>query len=103
MEVIADRMEQLAPAGAPLIICGDFNDWRNRADNLLARRLGMREAFDKGRGRPARTFPSTVPVLRLDRIYVRGFGVRHAQVHCGLPWSQISDHSALTAELEPRV
>ena len=100
MGALAERMEQVAPDGAPLIIAGDFNDWRNRADQLLARRLGLREAFDRGRGEPARSFPSTVPVLCLDRIYVRGFRVRQAQVHCGLPWSRISDHAALTAELE---
>ncbi|KON82077.1 endonuclease/exonuclease/phosphatase family protein [Azoarcus sp. PA01] len=100
MGALAERMEQVAPAGAPLIIAGDFNDWRNRADQLLARRLGLREAFDRGRGEAARSFPSTVPVLCLDRIYVRGFRVRQAQVHCGLPWSRISDHAALTAELE---
>ncbi|NMG16579.1 endonuclease/exonuclease/phosphatase family protein [Aromatoleum bremense] len=100
MGALAERMEQVAPDGAPLIIAGDFNDWRNRADQLLARRLGLREAFDRGRGEPARSFPSTVPVLCLDRIYVRGFRVRQAQVHCGLPWSRISDHAALTADLE---
>jgi endonuclease/exonuclease/phosphatase family metal-dependent hydrolase len=101
MAALAGRMEQLAPGDAPLIIAGDFNDWRNHADDLLARRLGLREAFDNGRGRPARSFPSTVPVLRLDRIYVRGFRVLAARVHCGLPWSRISDHAALTADLEP--
>ncbi|CAI08461.1 predicted endonuclease / exonuclease / phosphatase family protein [Aromatoleum aromaticum EbN1] len=100
MGALAERMEQVAPGGAPLIIAGDFNDWRNRAAQLLGRRLGLREAFDRGRGEPARSFPSTVPVLCLDRIYVRGFRVRQAQVHCGLPWSRISDHAALTAELE---
>jgi endonuclease/exonuclease/phosphatase family metal-dependent hydrolase len=39
--------------------------------------------------------------LSLDRIYVRGFNVGRADVHSGLPWSRISDHAALTAELEP--
>ncbi len=34
MEALAERMERLAPDGAPLIIAGDFNDWRNRADDL---------------------------------------------------------------------
>jgi len=100
MGALAERMEQVAPAGAPLIIAGDFNDWRNRAARLLGPRLGVREAFDRGRGEAARSFPSTVPVLCLDRIYVRGFRVRQAQVHCGPPWSRISDHAALTADLE---
>ena len=54
------------------------------------------------RGRPARTFPSTFPLLRLDRIYARGFDVSHAEVHHGLPWSRISDHAALSVELDLR-
>lgn len=99
MEALAERMEQLVPDGAPLIIAGDFNDWRNRADDLLARRLGLTEVFHQGCGRIAKSFPSRAPVLSLDRIYVRGFEVARADVHCGLPWSRISDHAALTAEL----
>jgi len=103
MEALAERMERLAPDGAPLIIAGDFNDWRNRAEDLLVGRLGVKEAFDGGRGRPARSYPSTLPLFRLDRIYVRGFTVCRAEVHAGLPWSRISDHAALTADLEPVV
>ncbi|NMG73585.1 endonuclease/exonuclease/phosphatase family protein [Aromatoleum diolicum] len=103
MEALAERMERLAPDGAPLIIAGDFNDWRNRAEVLLGGRLGVKEAFDGGRGRPARSYPSTLPLFRLDRIYVRGFTVRRAEVHAGPPWSRISDHAALTADLEPVV
>lgn len=103
MEALAERMERLAPDGAPLIIAGDFNDWRNRAEDLLVGRLGVKEAFDGGRGRPARSYPSTLPLFRLDRIYVRGFTVHRAEVHAGLPWSRISDHAALTADLEPVV
>ncbi len=103
MEALAERMEDLAPDGAPLIIAGDFNDWRNRADRLLADRLGLVEAFGGGIGRPPRSYPSALPFFRLDRIYVRGFRVRRAEVHFGAPWAQISDHAALTAELEPLV
>ena len=48
----------------------------------------------------ARTYPTAVPLLRADRIYARGFSVVRAEVHHGLPWSRISDHAALSAELE---
>jgi endonuclease/exonuclease/phosphatase family metal-dependent hydrolase len=40
------------------------------------------------------------PFLRLDRIYVRGFEVESAKVHRGKPWSMLSDHLAVSAELE---
>lgn len=100
MEALADRIEQMVPEGAPLIIAGDFNDWRNRAHDLLACRLGLEEVFHTETGRPARSFPSRLPVLSLDRIYVRGLRVRSARVFSGRPWSTISDHAALVAELE---
>jgi endonuclease/exonuclease/phosphatase family metal-dependent hydrolase len=41
-----------------------------------------------------------MPVLQLDRIYVRGFKVVNSQVHRGKPWSRLSDHLAVSAELE---
>lgn len=49
---------------------------------------------------PPRTFPAAFPWLRLDRIYQRGFAVRHAKVLHGAPWRQLSDHAPLFAELE---
>ncbi len=49
---------------------------------------------------PPRTFPSAFPWLRLDRIYQRGFAVRSAKVLRGRPWSQLSDHAPILAELE---
>jgi endonuclease/exonuclease/phosphatase family metal-dependent hydrolase len=99
MEALALRVEQEVPPEAPLIIAGDFNDWRNRADNLLCERMGVCEVFGGAVGRPARSFPAALPVFRLDRIYVRGLDVRSAQVHFGSPWSEISDHAALSAWL----
>lgn len=92
-------IKQRIPANAPIIIAGDFNDWNNHANTLLAQQLGLTEAFTSLTGNPARSFPSKLPVLRLDRIYVRGFAVAGGEVHCGKPWSSISDHAALTAEL----
>ena len=41
-----------------------------------------------------------MPLLRLDRIYVRGFRVNLSTVHKGKPWSKLSDHLAISAELE---
>jgi endonuclease/exonuclease/phosphatase family metal-dependent hydrolase len=96
---LIDRIVEIVPEDAPLIVAGDFNDWRNRAGQRLAHELGLVEVFRDHRGRPARSFPSRLPVFRLDRIYVRGLSVYHAQVHHGEPWSRISDHAMLTAKL----
>ena len=52
------------------------------------------------RVRTARTFPSLVPWLRMDRIYLRGFDVRDAKVMRGPEWARLSDHSPLFADLQ---
>jgi endonuclease/exonuclease/phosphatase family metal-dependent hydrolase len=102
MDALATYLEDVAEFDSPLIIAGDFNDWRNEADVLLAERLGLSEIFGGTTGTsdvPVRSFPAKRPVLRLDRIYVRGFAVKQAKVHSGKPWSKISDHAALSAQL----
>jgi len=101
LNALADFLEARIAHDAPLIIAGDFNDWRNRADNLLAERLGLTEVFGGIAGRPVRSFPAALPMFRLDRIYVRGFHIERTEVHHGRPWSLISDHAALSAHLLP--
>ncbi len=96
---VADYIEQHVPLGAPLIIAGDFNDWSMRAGRVFAERLRVREVFEHHVGKPARSFPSWLPVLRLDRIYVRGFHVKHVEVHSGPQFVKLSDHAVLTATL----
>jgi endonuclease/exonuclease/phosphatase family metal-dependent hydrolase len=100
LEAISGRLEELASRDAPIIIAGDFNDWRHRASAILERRLGMTEAAVAHHGRAQATFPSMMPLLRLDRIYVRGFKVNTSTVHKGKPWSRLSDHLAVSADLE---
>ena len=102
MDALADYLESPATANVPLIIAGDFNDWRNEADARLAQRLGLIEIFSGAVDKPAapvRSFPSRRPMLRLDRVYVRGFSIAQASVYAGRPWSLISDHAALGARL----
>ena len=101
LEAISGRLEELASRDLPIIVAGDFNDWRHRATAILERRLGMTEVSVAHHGRALRApIPSLLPILRLDRIYVRGFKVAPSQVHRGKPWSLLSDHLAVSAELE---
>jgi len=56
--------------------------------------------FEAVKGRTARTFPSMLPLFRLDRIYVRGLDVIDARVHYAYPGRRLSDHAALDATCE---
>ena len=94
------KVVRLVPPSAPLIVAGDFNDWRFRVTQQLAHPLNLHEVFElTGGGRPARSFPAVLPVMSLDRIYVRGLRVDAADVHHGRTWSRISEHAVLTATL----
>jgi endonuclease/exonuclease/phosphatase family metal-dependent hydrolase len=99
LKELCNHIQTLVPPEAPLVIAGDFNDWRKEASEDLVGALGMVEVFEVTRGRPARSFPTRMPLFRLDRIYVRGFEVRHAHVHHGRAWAQLSDHAPLSATL----
>jgi len=101
MEKLRQRIERLVPPSAPLVVAGDFNDWRRHATHELAHPLNLYEVFEQVKGRAARTFPAVLPFMSLDRIYVRGFRVFSAHVHHGRVWARISDHAALTATLLP--
>jgi endonuclease/exonuclease/phosphatase family metal-dependent hydrolase len=96
---LVERIRRLVPENAPLIIAGDFNDWNNRANQQLAKELGLHEVFESSGGALARSFPVSFPMLRLDRIYVRGLEVKSVEVHAKSPWNKISDHAALSATL----
>ncbi|MBV8681014.1 MAG: endonuclease/exonuclease/phosphatase family protein [Aquitalea sp.] len=91
--------EAIDPA-MPLILAGDFNDWQGEATDCL-QEAGLQEVFLQKRGRYAQSFPARLPVLPLDRIYVRGLRVVSAEVLHGRPWSRLSDHLPLAASLLP--
>ncbi len=96
---VAQYIETHVPADAALIIAGDFNDWSTLAGKKFAKRLHLHEVFEHHTGEHARSFPSWLPMLRLDRIYVRGFQIKHVEVHSGPKFIMLSDHAILTATL----
>jgi endonuclease/exonuclease/phosphatase family metal-dependent hydrolase len=97
--LLIDRIRCAVPDDAPLVVAGDFNDWREHAGHELERQLNLIEAYKNVHGRCARSFPSWWPLLRLDRIYCRGYLPVTAECLTGKPWSELSDHGALYAVL----
>jgi endonuclease/exonuclease/phosphatase family metal-dependent hydrolase len=105
------RTEQLAklagivsgeiPHDAAVVVAGDFNDWRVRANGILAEGANLEEAFTNGTGKPAKTYPARLPLLRLDRIYTRNVDVREPRILSHRPCSHLSDHAALVAGIVP--
>ena len=97
---IASFIAAEVPAGEPLVVAGDFNDWGEKL-NAPMREMGLMRAMAQGHDAPQpRTFPSRVPVFSLDRIYTRGFACRALLVPRGRAWARMSDHLPLLAELE---
>ncbi|MNT58730.1 hypothetical protein D3C72_1961890 [compost metagenome] len=87
------------PADEPVVLAGDFNDWRNRAHEVLEREAGLKEVFVQAFGRAVRTFPASMPLLALDRIYVRNAAVHSPLALPKKPWDKLSDHAPLAAEI----
>lgn len=91
---------QSLPANEPLILAGDFNDWNLEMRSWLEAPLRLNEVFRSISGIEAKTFPSFLPLLRLDRIYTRGFKTLNVGTLSGRRRFRFSDHSAIWADLE---
>ena len=100
LKTLVKRINSHIPANEPLIIAGDFNDWRGRAEYHLHHGLGVKEVFKNIHGAHARTFPAMLPVLSMDRVYYRGLDVIDCKRLHGNPWSRLSDHTPLLAEFK---
>lgn len=98
-QMIREIIESEVPESEPLVVAGDFNDWREEASDFFLKELNLSEAFKHKQGAVAKTFPSSIPLLKLDRVYIRGFKVLNAERLRGHEWSQISDHLPLRVRL----
>ena len=93
-------ISEVVPPSEPLLMAGDFNDWRHHLSKPLAEELGIEEAFYAMEGHHARSFPAIRPSLCVDRVYFRGMTVREVQCLQGKPWRMLSDHVPLYASFE---
>jgi endonuclease/exonuclease/phosphatase family metal-dependent hydrolase len=97
--MMAQALTSRIPAHEPLIVAGDFNDWQGKQLAQLTEPLGVVEAYFHKHGRFGLTFPARLPVMPLDRLFVRGLTVNEAAVYHGPKWARLSDHALLFAEL----
>lgn len=98
LTTLINRINSHVPHEEPLIIAGDFNDWRSKAEKHFTSDLGVTEIFKNSTGNYARTFPAWMPLLSMDRIYSRGLELVNCKHMHGHPWRKLSDHIPLYAE-----
>lgn len=91
------------PEGTPMLVGGDFNDWRSLLWPTFTNGFGFRCATDSKTGRRGAiaTYPSFSPQGGLDRIYYRGPLRLLAARRCRLQVSRVaSDHLPVIADFE---
>jgi len=99
-DVLMQRVKDAVPQDEPLIMAGDFNDWRAIISKPLSEQLNIEEAFFTLEGEHAKSFPALRPSLRIDRVYFRGMKVKEVACLQGKPWRTLSDHLPLYVRFE---
>ncbi len=99
LENLARIMSEGSTSEIPLIFCGDFNDWNRKLDKEIRRVFGDHELNFQKTPRPVNTYPATLPILPLDRIYIHGMQVRKLWSPRRDVWKRLSDHKPLIADL----
>ena len=68
--MLAEWVNEL-PDGEPVVVAGDFTDWRQKANHPLVPEAGLDEILPAPTDARRAPFRCNFPLLRLDRIYVR--------------------------------
>lgn len=98
LKKLVERVQETISQAEPLIVAGDFNDWRGQATRVLSEKLQLHEANFSQNQQHLRTFPSWFPMLPLDRIYFRHMKLKNVAVVEDQAWTAISDHRAVVAD-----
>lgn len=96
--MIIDDMKK--DAETPWVLLGDFNDWNKKVAKKIETELGVTEAFKSLHGKYPPTFPSILPVLSLDRVFLNKMKVIQAVTLKDGHWKKLSDHLPLYVEIE---
>jgi endonuclease/exonuclease/phosphatase family metal-dependent hydrolase len=92
------------PAHEPLVVAGDFNSpiasqrWAHQLLQLPQRSKAPITMLHALKGHP--TFPSNMPLVQLDHIFVRGAHLAKQHVPSEKQWARMSDHLPLIAQVE---
>jgi endonuclease/exonuclease/phosphatase family metal-dependent hydrolase len=100
VETLCQRIESHVPDNQPLIVAGDFNDWRGSIARQFYQHLHLKEVFQTLHGTHARTFPCWMPLLPMDRIYYRGLHALQCERLKSPLWQSLSDHAPLLATFQ---
>lgn len=100
VNALSKRVKVKVPSNSPLLVAGDFNDWRQSLSTKFETDLQMHEVFVSQASEHVKTFPSWFPMLALDRIYYRGMKCISAELLNGKSWRVLSDHLPILAEFE---
>lgn len=84
----------------PWVLVGDFNDWNKKVSPKIEKSLNACEVFKVLNGRYPPTFPSFLPVLSLDRIFVHKLKPMKAMALKEAHWKNLSDHLPLYVEID---
>jgi endonuclease/exonuclease/phosphatase family metal-dependent hydrolase len=98
LKSLISAVEERVPGDAPLIIAGDFNDWSRRLDKKICRALDVEDAYYAAHGRHLRTYPASLPMLPMDRIYFRNLDLVEVHRQMDNRRDALSDHCAVFAE-----
>ncbi len=93
-------IEHLLPdKDLPFVLVGDFNDWNKKVSPKIEAELGAKEIFKTLHGRYPATFPSFMPMLSLDRVFIHKLEALEAHALTDDHWRALSDHLPLYVEV----
>ena len=97
---LCEKIHERVPPGEPLVLAGDFNDWRENLSVILKKSLNIEEAYQSLHGAHSPTYPSWLPKLRIDRVYHGHLKAKTVHYFEDKMWKELSDHLPVMADLE---
>lgn len=98
-DMINNFINEHVPKNARLILAGDFNDWNKKAHGHIQSSYDFLEPHKVRFGQYKKTFPSILPILNLDRVYVKFFSEIDV-INIDKDFKTLSDHLPLYVKLK---